>query len=242
MGPPSRIMSTLAPRSSSTWPAQVGLTRPEMFALGAAIGTPAAARRRRETGCEGTRSAIVSRPAVTSPLTLFRAPSLSGSTSVSGPGQNSCASTKASSPNSPRSRAASRSATCAISGLNRGRPFASKMRATAFPLVASAPRPYTVSVGNATSPPPRSMRAASAIAPSSALTIMALQLQFRCQRHCQAAAIPATRLANRHSGIQTILHGPNSDYCIYSVRLGGKVHGRRGEYLRSSQVNQEEDR
>ena len=47
-----------------------------------------------------------------------------------------------------------------IRGLSWGRPFTSKMRRTAAELVPSAPRPYTVSVGTATSPPPRIKSAA----------------------------------------------------------------------------------
>lgn len=37
-----------------------------------------------------------------------------------------------------------------ISGLSEGRPFAAKIALTAELRVASAPNPYTVSVGNAT--------------------------------------------------------------------------------------------
>src|ERR1700719_3459947 len=48
-------------------------------------------------------------------------------------------------------------------GLNCGRFFAAKISATASSLVASAPSPYTVSVGNATSPPRRRMAAARRI-------------------------------------------------------------------------------
>ena len=43
-----------------------------------------------------------------------------------------------------------------ISGWSAGRPLTSKIRRTAAALAASAPRPYTVSVGMATSPPARS--------------------------------------------------------------------------------------
>jgi hypothetical protein len=52
----------------------------------------------------------------------------------------------------PRSRPLScaKSCTCTISGLSLGRPFALKIAFTALLLVASAPNPYTVSVGNAT--------------------------------------------------------------------------------------------
>ncbi len=42
---------------------------------------------------------------------------------------------------------------CTINGLSDGRPLAAKMRSTASVLPASAPSPYTVSVGKATVPP-----------------------------------------------------------------------------------------
>src|SRR5258706_16215306 len=51
-----------------------------------------------------------------------------------------------------------------MSGLDAGRPFAAKIRATAAAWSALAPNPYTVSVGNATSLPAQMRRAASAIA------------------------------------------------------------------------------
>jgi hypothetical protein len=54
--------------------------------------------------------------------------------------------------------------------LSRGLPFASKMPASALGLVASAPRPYTVSVGKATRPPLLMASAASPSAPSSILS------------------------------------------------------------------------
>src|SRR6266851_1281184 len=50
---------------------------------------------------------------------------------------------------------------CTISGLDGGRPFNSKIFATAAASSAFAPRPYTVSVGNATSLPSRIRAAAS---------------------------------------------------------------------------------
>src|SRR5580658_1596339 len=55
-----------------------------------------------------------------------------------------------------------------MSGLNRGRRLAAKMRATASAFVASAPSPYTVSVPKATSRPSRSNAAARAIPAASA--------------------------------------------------------------------------
>ena len=49
---------------------------------------------------------------------------------------------------------------CTISGLSEGLPFASNILATARGSIASAPRPYTVSVGNATISPACSSSAA----------------------------------------------------------------------------------
>ncbi len=91
-----------------------------------------------------------------------------GSTRVSGPGQNRAAraATRGSSAGETRFRSAA-SARCTIRGSNDGRAFTSKTRATALGLKASAPRPYTVSVGKATSPPRRRTAAASSIAPGS---------------------------------------------------------------------------
>ena len=91
------------------------------------------------TAPSGTRMATVVSPAVTkgdSP-----APARSGNTSVSGPGQNACASRKASGGISTSACAAPRSARCTISGLKRGRPLASKIFATARSERASAPSP-----------------------------------------------------------------------------------------------------
>ena len=89
-GPPSR---TRRPgKSAATCAARVGLGRPERFALGAAIGTPAASMRARATGWSGTRTATVGRPAVTTSGTLLRF----ARTIVSGPGQKRAASARAS--------------------------------------------------------------------------------------------------------------------------------------------------
>jgi hypothetical protein len=55
-------------------------------------------------------------------------------------------------------------ATCTISGLSAGRRFVAKIFATASARRASAPSPYTVSVGNATQAPARIAAAASASA------------------------------------------------------------------------------
>ena len=94
------------------------------------------ARRQNPSAC-AARSVL--KPAVTSGW--IAAPSRSGSTSVSGPGQNASASFCDSGSNSATALAISSEETCAISGLKRGRPLASKMRATARPLAASPARP-----------------------------------------------------------------------------------------------------
>ena len=88
---------------------------------------------------------------------------------VIGPGQYAWASFLAFSGSSPSISAgiSSMQDTWTISGLSPGRPLASKMRRTASPHSALAPRPYTVSVGNPTSPPSRIRRPASCRAASS---------------------------------------------------------------------------
>ena len=86
-GPPSTISSMRPRRSASTCAAVVGETWPERLADGATTGPPNAARMARATGWSGTRTPMVSRPAVAScgDRTIRDA---FGSTSVSGPGQN----------------------------------------------------------------------------------------------------------------------------------------------------------
>ena len=148
---------------SSTWSAVVGERRPKRFALGAAIGVPAARMRARAVSCRGRRTPTVSSPARTSPGTSARA----AATIVSAPGQK--ASARSVMRGSERACAvkswerSARSAMCTMSGSKVGRPFASKIRATAGASKAFAPRPYTVSVGKATSPPARMIAAARGI-------------------------------------------------------------------------------
>ena len=161
-GPPSRMIATLAPRSASTCAAVVGLTCPERLALGAAIGRSAARSSAWATGCAGTLSAMVSRPAVARSAT--GQPACLAITRVRAPGQSASANCRPLSVRRPSRATASKSGTCTISGLNRGRPLAAKIAATARPLHASAPRPYTVSVGKATSAPSRSAAPAAATA------------------------------------------------------------------------------
>ena len=99
---------------------------------------PKAASSARATGCAGARSATVSWPPVTAAGTC----AAFGSTSVSGPGQNASASRSAAGGTSAaQSRAAAKPLKCTISGWASGRPFATKMRATAAAFAASAPRP-----------------------------------------------------------------------------------------------------
>ena len=89
VGPPSTMSGILSPRSASTASAVVEVMRPEELALGAASGRPKRAMSPAPKPC-GMRSAIVSRPAVTSGW--MPAPPASGSTRVSGPGQKASAS------------------------------------------------------------------------------------------------------------------------------------------------------
>ena len=82
------------PSPSSTWAGVVGLTPPEGLADGAATGPPKAASSPWASGCAGTRSATVGRPAVA--RAARPASGRRGSTSVSGPGQKRAASARAS--------------------------------------------------------------------------------------------------------------------------------------------------
>src|SRR5829696_5967245 len=160
LGPPSMIRSTRSPSAARTCAAVVGETDPNRLADGAAIPPPNARRSSRASGCAGTRRPTVSRPPVTASGT--RGPRRR--MIVSGPGQQASASTCAiggtSDAQSGRVAAEER---WTMRGCAAGRPFASKIRATAAGLEASAPSPYTVSVGNATSPPPRRISTALVI-------------------------------------------------------------------------------
>ncbi len=119
-GPSSRIMSTSSPRSARTSRAEVGLTRPNRLADGAATPPPNARSSASATGWSGTRSATVGSPPVTSSGTR----SVRGSTRVSGPGQNAAASARASGLTSAAQSASwSTDATCTITGWSAGRPF-----------------------------------------------------------------------------------------------------------------------
>jgi len=121
-GPSSRIIAILSPRSASTCVANVGLMRPDKLADGAAMGQPTSESRALTFSGAGTRSAIVSRPAVTKREIADGA--RNGTTTVSGPGQNCFASCSAVSEKAPIDCAASNVGTCAMSGLKEGRPLA----------------------------------------------------------------------------------------------------------------------
>ena len=81
--PPSMIASILPDISSITYFALVGDGKPEVFALGAAMGQPAALITLFATSFIGIRTATVSRP----PLTTLPIKSLFGKIIVSGPGK-----------------------------------------------------------------------------------------------------------------------------------------------------------
>ena len=154
--------------SSSTCEARVGLGRPLRLALGAAIGQPLRRISSCATGWLGKRMPTVESPADTTSGMQARF----GRISVIGPGQNASISRHAASGTSVTSAPSwSKEAMCTISGLSAGRPFASKMRCTACALSASAPSPYTVSVGKATTSPARMYAAACATDCASAFTI-----------------------------------------------------------------------
>ena len=136
-GPASSTAAIRPERPFITWMAVVGLIAPDGFADGAATGRATVSRSARATAEPGTRTPRVGRPA----RARSETPPRCSATRVSGPGQNAVASASPIGGNAIKAMAASRSATWAISGLNRGRPFASKIRATASPLVASAPSP-----------------------------------------------------------------------------------------------------
>eukprot|EP00962_Isochrysis_galbana_P052692 scaffold24174_cov127-Isochrysis_galbana.AAC.6 len=150
------------PRSLITCSGLVGETWPKRLALGAATGIPAAAMSCRARAWEGHRTPTAPVPAES----RVGKSAAMGATIVSGPGQKSAASARKRSSASGDGIASSGSASTAVatwtmSGSVLGRPFTSKMRPSAVAFRASAPRPYTVSVGKATSSPPTSSSAAS---------------------------------------------------------------------------------
>jgi len=66
VAPPSRMRSMRLSRSARTCAAVVGETWPDWLAEGATTGLPKVFNRSRATGCAGTRSAMLSSPAVAS--------------------------------------------------------------------------------------------------------------------------------------------------------------------------------
>jgi len=140
-GPPSTTNGMRLPSSSRTCWAVVGLIRPNRFALGAASGFSNAWTISANIGCALTRTATVFRPAVTRSGTI----SCFGKTIVNGPGQNLFASCKTNCRSCAGMVATFSSQVISgrwtISGSNRGRPFASKILATAIGLSASAASP-----------------------------------------------------------------------------------------------------
>ena len=137
VAPPSTTASMRPSRSASTCAAVVGLVCPNVFALGAAKGTPVSRSNSSATGCDGIRTPTSGRPAVTaSGMFAFR-----GSSSVSGPGQKASASARTRLLTSAMVSTCAASARCTISGSHAGRCLAAKMRATASSSSAFAPRP-----------------------------------------------------------------------------------------------------
>ena len=148
--PPSMIISMASPRSSSTCSAIVGLGLPDVLALGAATKPPPAFISSCAILSLGNRTATLSRPPVVSRGTI----SAFGRIMVSGPGQYFSARILAPSGISVVIFSnCSSSAMCTISGLSDGLPFAAYIFMEACGSSAFPPSPYTVSVGNATSPP-----------------------------------------------------------------------------------------
>lgn len=157
-GPPCRMHGIRPSISSATAAQVVGLGRPERLADGAATGTAQARRKAWATGCAGHRTPTVSKPAVTSSGTE----GCRGTITVKGPGQKRSIRRRATAGTRRATRPTiAASATWTINGLSAGRPFARKIARTARASNAFAPRPYTVSVGNATTPPAQRISAAT---------------------------------------------------------------------------------
>ena len=123
VGPPSRIMSMLPSRSALTCCAVVGETWPERFADGATIGLPNAASRSRATsmdrhphgdGVETGGGEVRHRAIRHRRQHQRQRPGPERRREAPPPSHRSM----------PAARAAAVSSTCAISGLNDGRPFA----------------------------------------------------------------------------------------------------------------------
>ena len=119
--PPSKIIGIFPWRSSMTCSAFVGLGRPDVFALGAAIGTPDLLISSNATGWSGIRIATVSSPPVTQSGTW----SAFCKITVIGPGQKcSIARLALSGISLTRDSTICISHTWRINGLSEGLPFA----------------------------------------------------------------------------------------------------------------------
>ena len=131
VGPPSsttsRRSSSHGPRSSSTWRAVVGLTRPNRLADGAAMPPPNGSSTCWATGWAGTRSPTVSRP----PVTTVDTRSDRRTSTVSGPGQHAAASSSAAGGSSAAHDADVVQPHVDDHRMALGRPLTSKIRRTA---------------------------------------------------------------------------------------------------------------
>src|SRR5262245_45556972 len=124
------------------------------------MGAPSAATSSAAAGCPDTRTPIVGRAAVSG----GGRPSRAGSTSVRGPGQKRDARRRAAAGTTAATvDAMSRSFTNTRIGFPSSLPRTRTSRSTAVSERASAPMPYTVSVGNTTRPPARRTFAAASI-------------------------------------------------------------------------------
>ena len=158
--PPSITASITPSKQASTSPAVLGLFSPEGFADGAASGTPHCFKSSIVFGCCGQRSPMVSPPA----RTISGIPFFAFKTIVSGPGQKTSDRKYAAFGTSTQSLSIiSEPLTIRLRGLLSGLPFALKTRFTAASSRPLAARPYTVSVGTATSPPSFIISAAAEI-------------------------------------------------------------------------------
>ena len=147
--PPSST-AICCPKPNSTCAAVVGLNWVNLLADGAASAKPLACNNASAIECAGTRSATVAWLPRTIWLTLLFAVN----TSVKGPGQKAVASFCA---NGGKSSAqlltCEISLICTINGLSIGRCLMANICRNAASLPASAAKPYTVSVGIATTSP-----------------------------------------------------------------------------------------
>src|SRR5215472_8367935 len=151
-------MDTDSPSCSLACSAVVAATAPVRFALLTAIG-PVSLSRSSATASSGIRIATVPLVSPRSQLSDL----VARQTIVSPPGQNSPMSFWPSCPmSSTRAFAARTEPTSTGGGISRPRPLAASSRRTASGLKASAPTPYTVSVGSTTSSPARTAVVAAA--------------------------------------------------------------------------------